>query len=456
MNYYVERISTPAAKNQMALYPAPGLEAFSSYADGFGTGVGRALFAENGQCFAVLGRELVEIYSNGTNRFRSGVLLATDANPAQITTNGAGGGQLFFSCGDTGYLLDLEDPYAYAAAVVDDVTMVAFLEGFFIRFDTEASLIAVSAAFDGATWDPLQFQQRSGNSDPWRAMAVNGSDLWLVGEKTGEIWYNAGAFPFPLVPRGGITFSPGIAAPFSLVAVNGRMTWLAEGGDVVQAAGYNPTSIATPAVAAAIGSYTVLDDAVGMTYQYDGHYFYQLSFPTAGATWLYDQTLSMWTERGQWNGATGRFDAWGPQFHAHAFGHHLVADFRTATINRMAADLHYDTAGAPMRRLRIAPGICDERRRIFYDKFQLYVQTGVGLTSGQGVDPQMWLSWSDDAGETWTSPRFRSIGKKGQRGLEVSWNRCGSSKDRVFQLVSTDPVPTRIVDAFLTVRTGGR
>ena len=36
-------------------------------------------------------------------------------------------------------------------------------------------------------------------------------------------------------------------------------------------------------------------------YQEQGHTFYVLNFPTAGATWVWDVTTDVWHERGFWN-----------------------------------------------------------------------------------------------------------------------------------------------------------
>lgn len=460
MNFCLDSIQTPTAKNQLVLYPAPGLAPFASSES---QAAGRGLLEYNGRLFSVQGNQNFEVLANGTSILR-GNALQTDANPATLTTNGEGGAQLFLSSGDEGYLYDMETN-AFTA-VVAGVTMVAFIDGFFIRFNSDTSTVAISDFNDGTVWNPLYFAQRSGAADPWRAMATNGGDLWLIGSATGEVWYNAGSYPFPFAPRGGLTFEPGIAAPFSLVNVNGRMTWLSRSGggqgEVVQASGYSPEPISTPALVYAINHYDTIDDAVGMTYQDQGHTFYQLDFPTADATWLYDQTLGLWTERGQYDGASGTFKRWGPQFHAHAFGHHLVTGSRTGYIYRMSVDEYQDATvdelgfhlAMPMRRLRVAPGLCDERKLIAYDRFELYCETGKGLPTGQGSDPQLMLRTSRDGGRTWGSGRWRSAGKMGDYGRACIWNRCGSSRDMVFEVSTSDPSAFRLIDAFLTVREG--
>jgi hypothetical protein len=47
----------------------------------------------------------------------------------------------------------------------------------------------------------------------------------------------------------------------------------------------------------AIQSYGNITDAIGYTYQQDGHPFYVLIFPSAEATWVYDVSTQLWHER---------------------------------------------------------------------------------------------------------------------------------------------------------------
>jgi hypothetical protein len=66
-----------------------------------------------------------------------------------------------------------------------------------------------------------------------------------------------------------------------------------------------------------------------------------------------------------------------------------------------------------------------------------------------GSDPTMMLCYSKDGGRSYGKELWRSAGKQGQTQIQVAWNRLGTVKDRVFRLVVTDPVPWRIVGAWL-------
>jgi hypothetical protein len=60
----------------------------------------------------------------------------------------------------------------------------------------------------------------------------------------------------------------------------------------------------------------------------------------------------------------------------------------------------------------ISPPIHGDGKRVFMPWFELDVETGVGLASGQGDDPQIMLSISDDGGRTWSDQEpWRTMGR---------------------------------------------
>lgn len=81
------------------------------------------------------------------------------------------------------------------------------------------------------------------------------------------------------------------------------------------------------------------------------------------------------------------------------------------------------------------------------------METGVGLVSGQGSDPQIVLRWSDDAGHTWSNNHLLRIGRIGEYGYRVIQRRLGMTmklRDRVYEISGTDPVGITILGAELT------
>ncbi len=452
VNWYPELLESPGAKSSMALYPCPGLTAFASVTES----PFRGLFAADGRMFGVVGYKFYEFFTDGTKTDRGDV--ASNSNPATICSNGDGGGQLFITSGDVGYCFNL-GTNTLTTELASGATMGAFLDGFFLCLDTATSTLQISALNDGTTWDATQIAQRTAGADKWKAMFVVHREIWLMGSQTSEVWYNAGLSPFPFAPIPGGFLEHGTISAFSGARLGSALVWLGANdqgaGVVYRANGYLPERISNHAVEFAIQSYTTITDAVSFAYQDQGHNFCVLTFPNAGATWAYDDKTGQWHERLYWNTGTAAYEAYRPMFHTYAFGKHLVGDRATGSLYEMSVDVYTDVGAALIRRLRRTPHVHAEQRLIRYHDLTLDMQVGIGLVSGQGSDPQVMLRWSNDGGMTWSNEHWITAGGAiGQYGVRVSWNRLGVARDRVFEVVTTDPVPWRLVGALLNVSVG--
>lgn len=106
------------------------------------------------------------------------------------------------------------------------------------------------------------------------------------------------------------------------------------------------------------------------------------------------------------------------------------------------------------RRLRRATHISDENQWAFYSSFTLDYEAGVGLTIGQGSDPEILLRWSDDGGHIWSDYHSIKIGKIGAYKHRAIWRRLGRSRNRMFEVVCSDPIKLVLIDGFLEVEGG--
>jgi hypothetical protein len=461
VNLYVERVEDPRAKVQAALYPTPGVNVFAEPSEG---APGRGLFAQDGRCFAVCGHKLYELASNGDETDRGDVV--ADDFPATLQSNGDGGEELFITSGGLGYILDLGTNVLTQVNVAGPTPLVGdmggYLDGFFLALERASSTWRISGSFDGSTdWEVLQAQQRSQAADRLQALLVSHKEIWLFGSQTTEVWYNAGASPFPFQPIPNAFLDYGIVAPFSATPLGRGPAWLGSSpaghGIVLQANGYNPVRISNHAVEYAIQRYATIDDAIGWTYQEHGHEFYVLSFPTAGHTWVYDTSIGPeegWHERMKWNTRTASEEAWRPQFHCLAFGKHLVQDRQTGVIYEMSSEFGSDVDGDEIRRIRRCPHITNEKKALFFHELELDLEAGLGLQSGQGSEPTVMLRMSRDGGKTWGNERTVSAGRVGQYGARAVWQRLGMARDAVFEISVSDPIPWRFVDAYIELEAG--
>jgi hypothetical protein len=114
----------------------------------------------------------------------------------------------------------------------------------------------------------------------------------------------------------------------------------------------------------------------------------------------------------------------------------------------------YGTRTVLQRRLRRFPHLSAEQQWLFYRRLQVDMQAGIGLTDGQGVDPQIMLRWSDDGGATWSHEHWRSAGRRGAYQARAQWWQLGRSRQRTFEIVVSDPVAWAFVAAYFSADPG--
>ena len=460
VNWFPEILESPGAKVRLALYPSPGFLLFVGAPQITDVGT-RALFAMNGRCFAVIGTGFYEIFATRV-AIRRGTV-AQDSNPATICSNGAAGGQLLITSGGNAYAYVLATN-TLSQVLTGEATMGGFLDGYGLVFNVANGKVRESSLNDFTTWDPTQFFQRSIAPDPWKAMVVDGNrQIWLFGEQTGEVWYDTGASPQPFAPIPGAVFRSGLSSSFGAGLAGSQLVWLeqnAEGaGRVMAARGYVPERVSTYAVDTALGAIaraSGLSDAEILVYEDGGHTWANVGLAMGNATWTLDVDRPTWHERGAWRPELNRYDLWRPRAHCFAFGQHLVGDRTSGTIATMDVAFASEADGTAIRRLRRAPGITDEHRRRRIDRLELLMETGVGLAVGQGSDPKLMLRISGDGGRTWSNELDASIGKIGEYRRRVYWNRLGICPDLVVEVSMSDPVPARVLDAWLNTSELGR
>lgn len=109
----------------------------------------------------------------------------------------------------------------------------------------------------------------------------------------------------------------------------------------------------------------------------------------------------------------------------------------------------------PIRVLRQFGPISDENVMLFVANLQVLMETGVGLTTGQGSDPQLLLSWSKDYGHTWSPEQWLPIGTIGDYLTRVRLaGRLGQGRGWCFRVVVTDPIPVTFLQMTADVTKG--
>jgi len=371
-------------------------------------------------------------------------------------------------------------------------TTVDIIDNYFVYSRPSSQQFGASDALSPIS-QQLSFASKDGAPDQLVALIVDHREVYLLGESSSEVWVDAGLFPFPFQRIPGTSTQHGIAAQNSVSRVANSFAYVSRNlrgqGQIMQMNGYIPQRISTHAVENTLVN-QYINDAIAWTYQLEGHEVYVVSFPTINITWAFDSTTGLWykwlycTTANQYQRHRGNCSC--------VFqGMVLVGDYANGKIYELD-NTNYTDDGNNIRRLRRAPHLVADLQRQYFEEFQIQFQPGVGFT-GLSVAPyiyigtpytiyptatlvipatqtvvigfatlqnqtttlpQAMLRWSDDGGSTWSNEHWVTIGQTGKYKNRAIWRRLGQARDRVFEVVVTDPVKAVIVSANLKASGG--
>ncbi|VWB70500.1 hypothetical protein [Burkholderia lata] len=429
VNLYAEQ--NPAdSEFPVTHYPTPGLiRRAVAPLRGF-----RGLYAaSNGELYAVVASKLYTVDVDWT--FAERGTLQTESGPVSMRDN-----SLFLVIVDgspNGYQLDLSN-HAFSQIVGEAFygsNRVALIDDFLLFNQPGTRQFYASGAL-AETFDPLDIAAKNGSSDKTVAVEVANRTIWVFGEQTTEVWYNAGASDFAFARYPGTFIEYGCIAPASIAAMDTAVYWLG-GGDLGEGLIFRSDqmaalAISTPALSDELRTYPRLDDAIGYTHQADGHLFYVLTFPTADKTWCYDLATKQWHER-LWMDDGGKLHRHRGSCFAQWRGRQLVGDWENGNLYEMTLDA-FDDDGQERLHLRSWPNTGNEGDLITYDR--LIVDMEVGQAGANDPEPQVRLRWSDTRGKTWGTPLSRGLGARGEFKRRVQFNALGTDKGmgRIFEV----------------------
>ena len=371
-------------------------------------------------------------------------------------------------------------------------TTVDIVDNYFVYSRPSSQQFGASDALSPVS-QQLSFASKDGSPDQLVALIVDHREVYLMGEASSEVWVDVGAFPFPFQRVPGTSTQHGIAAQFSVARLGDSFAYVSRNGrgqgQIMQMQGYKPTRISTHAVEYSLVN-QYIDDAIAWTYQLEGHEVYVVSFPTINITWAYDMASGMW-HKWLYSNTDGTYSRHRGNCEAQFQGMVLVGDYANGKIYELDKSVYTDD-GVNTRRLRRAPHLVADFQRQYFEEFQIQFQPGVG-TTGLSVSPfnyigtpyilyptatiiipptqtvvigvatlsnqtttlpQAMLRWSDDGGSTWSKEHWTTIGALGKYQNRAIWRRLGQARDRVFEVVVSDPVKAVIISANLKASGG--
>lgn len=319
---------------------------------------------------------------------------------------------------------------------------VTFLNSFFICELPRTGEYFVSNSGDGTTWNALALTTASQYPDNIIAVDALQGMLVTFSQNHQEFYQNIGASPEPFQYIANSANEYGLAAIYSRAHVDNSIMFLTntkEGGyQIAVTSGYSTMIVSNPDIDNIIQSLSVVSDAVALVYQVDSHKFYQLTFPNASRTIVYDVTTNIWFEAQTGISASYAQRHIG-QYSTTYLNVALVTDYSNGNVYTVSPSTYTDNGMVIPREVTTRHATLD------FNKFrvsQVYLdmETGVGINSGQGSSPQLMLNVSKDNGRTFGLERWAPIGAMGKYLTRVRFRRVAHGRDVVCKFRMTDPV----------------
>ena len=381
VNMYAEA-APDGARNPVTAIGCPGLRLFSELPDDNIRGV--YYVAGNGTLWVVAGLALYKITASGA-----------------FSSIGTIGGYGRVSMADNGVeMIIVTEAIAYVLTLASD-TLTAVTDSDYPNADTVAALggyfffnnnqsgsrgqMFWSAAYDGGSYDALDFATAENASDNLVAVHRDHDRLLLFGTHTIESWFLTGDDTI-VAPYKGATINYGLGARWSRADVDNSVIFLDSSGVVRRIAGQGGSvaqRISTHAVENQIaqGAWrhddaAAYDGAVASSYIEEGHEFYIVAVPSAG-TFVFDAATGLWHQR------KSRFlEHSRASFHVRAFNKVISADIHIGRLYEQSLSYN-DEAGEYLIAEIQFPQIHNNNNRFIVNKLELNIENGVGLSEAE-------------------------------------------------------------------------
>ncbi len=422
INAYVEPVTDGKGGTRYAIHADPGLDSFADT----GEDNLRGAFKINSVLYVVAGEELFKVTAGGAVSDSLGTIAGDKPVIVAVNANTTAP-QAVIVADNTVYELQADVLQEYQDADLGTgIHSVDFLDGYFI-LGLRSGIFQLTGSNDTSI-NALDFAEAEGRPDAGVRIKVHERRMWYFGTETTEVWVNTGNATFPL-ERDSAFIETGCLSKHSVVTFDNTIAFVDNRARVVKFNGYTPNVISTPEVERDINRTKRAqrsDEIEGFTWFDAGHEFYVLSGPDW--TWVYDAANQLWHQK-----KSHLSDRWIGRGYINAFDKHLVGSYEDGILYEMSHDYKDENASPLIMDLR-SPVIGPWPARVSWLEIAVDMEMGVG--NSDDADPMVMVSWSDDAGATFSVERFKSLGATGVYSKSVRCHGCGMSdrRGRVIRL----------------------
>jgi hypothetical protein len=432
-------------KDQFVLHPFYGLKTLST-----GTGADRGARFALGKAYQVEGQKLYSFDSNGI-KTEIGAIAGNDR--CILTDDGT---NLIIVSNNTVYNYDGSTITTVTDSNIAGSQAAGFINNQIIY--TKPNLFIVADVGDPTTASGLNAANAESQPDDLVRAYPYQQTVYMFGDKSTEPYWNTGEGNPPMSRIDGQIFEVGLGAIHSPAHTDEFLYWIGDDFSIYRATGGNREKVSNPALSSAIAKYARIDDAIGNTFTIEGQNFYSLSFPTADKTWCCSEFLG---NKGWFELSSGDSDGiyQGSTF-LKAYGKNFVIDKDTSNIYELDL-LTFTNNSDPIHRRRVTSSINGKLfgqagARVQMSRFELIMEAGNGLISGQGENPRIQFEISYDGGRSWLPKGWGRVGRLGEYVVKVEMFNLDTFYDAIIRITSTDPIQHSIYSAGVDLRLAGK
>lgn len=448
-NAYYEFQKEPDG-TRVAIYGTPGLSLFLDRGDTPWRGL--LSFPSNDLLYGVHRGTFWEINNAGVLVSRG--TIGSTTGRVDITNDGT---RIIVVDGQEIYYYSTAAPATPIAAVADadrpaSPNTCCFQGGRILTDENGTGQFKGGGIYAPTAWNGLDLATAESNPDPIVRIVNYRGVLVLFGSHSAEFWQNVGGVGFPYARLLGADLEFGLAARWSVARFMNTHAFLSQNREgqvtIAMLNGYNAERISSQELDYTINNYATVLDATAIGYMLGGHPMYQINFPSAGKSWLYDGSTQYWSELGY--GYSGRHRA---ELAVDFINRVVIADYENGKLYNLDPDITNDN-GEPIYMVLRGRHLKSRKKRMRINSIQLGIESGVGNATGQGTDPVAALRLSKDGGHSYGTERYAPMGEVGEYRKRCLWRRLGSARDVVPEITITDPVKRAITDATINIEEG--
>lgn len=418
--------------------------------------------ASNGNGYAVIGAGVYFI-TPGWELSQVGNLVQKTDNPVSFTDNGidimlVDGSSMGFQIHMTDNTFSqINDPTGLFTGA-DKVDVIDT----FILSNVRGTNQFISTLSNEIQWDATYVAGKTDYPDPLQSLIVNRHEILLMGALKSEIWYDAGNPLFPFAELPGAYIEHGMVSKYALASCDISVFWLGQDlqghGFVFMQRGYETRRISTHALEYAIQKYPRLDDVRAYSYQQGGHNFIVFCFPSGDATWVYDESNSLWHQRA-WTDQNGVLHRDRTNCHAFMYGTNVAGDWENGTLYKLDPQYWVDdlpNLTSPISCIRAFPHLAaadieaappgrliqTDGKRLRLNWFEADIECGNGppqAPDGSTPAPLIYCRVSLDRGRTFGNAVQQTLGFQGEYLTYPIWRAMGLCRDPIFELSYSAP-----------------